>query len=401
MKEQNKRNGKGFFMLAILWCAYVIFAMNWISGSNLSSEIVQTFFGGSVEPIIQQVVNYTITAARVVANFVAAYILIKKGPKKAVIVALFFLMFSVVAVWMPNYWAYTIARMVMALGGSMVVIYMNPVVAHYIPPKKKMIANAWNTVSYNVGAFVTSILFVIFSKQLKANWQVTLSVMAVLTIILFLMWLLIAEDFDTKSNVMEQTKEIEYSYGDALKDTFVWRYAIGFSGFLFLYVLAVTSFPSVISQYATKMNGSLMNMLVTGFAIIGTIVGMKIGLTDTKRKKVLLFSGALMIVSYGAVLYFANSTPIISYICAGISGFCMYIQYPIYMNLPHEMPNMSAQKLTIIFSLCWAIAYTVYTLFTIIWSLLLGSYGWSIASIFYILASSLYVVIAARLPETK
>ena len=79
----------------------------------------------------------------------------------------------------------------------------------------------------------------------------------------------------------------------------------------------------------------------------------------------------------------------------------MYIQYPIYMNLPHEMPNMSAQKLTIIFSLCWAIAYTVYTLFTIIWSLLLGSYGWSIASIFYILASSLYVVIAARLPETK
>lgn len=397
----TKSSKKGIFMLIILWCAYVIFAMNWISGSNLTSEIIETFFKGDVEPIIQQVVNYTITAARVVANFVAAYVLIKKGPKKAVSISLFFLMFSVVAIWMPNYWLYTIARMVMALGGSMVVVYMNPVVSNYIVQEKKMIANACNTVSYNVGAFITSILFVTCARQLKADWKITLSIMAVLTIILFLLWIVFAEDFETKTNVSSENGNNSYSYAEALRDPFVWNYSVGFSGFLFLYVLAVTSFPSVISQYAPRMNGSLLNMLVTGFAILGTVVGMRIGLTDVNRKKILLLSGMIMIGAYAIVLLCTNSHPMLSYICAAISGFFMYIQYPIYMNLPHEMPNMYPQKVTVIFSLCWAISYTIYTIFTIIWSLLLGSFGWGVASIFYIIASSLYVVMVMRQKETK
>lgn len=397
-----KNHAKGLLMLAILWCAYVAFAMNWISGSTLSPQIVDTFFGHPVQPIVMQVVNYTITAARVVANFIAAYVLIKTGPQRAVKIALFLLMFSMVAVWVPSYWGYTIARMVMALGGSMVIVYMNPVVANYVAPKKKMIANALNTVSYNVGAFFTSILFVLFAQQLKVDWRITMTFMAASTIILFVLWLLFSEDFETKSNVSSGSGEIiNYTYKDALKDGFVWRYAIGFSGFLFLYVLSITSFPAVLPQYAPKINGSLINMLITGFAIVGTFIGMKIGLTNVKRKKVLLVSGAIMIIAFAGSLYFANSITLLAYILAAVSGLFMYIQYPIYMNLPHEMPNMSAQKLTIIFGLFWAISYSLYTIFTIVWSIILGSSGWLAASVFYIAVSSLYVWFAFTLPETK
>ncbi len=83
---------------------------------------------------------------------------------------------GLVAIYLPNYWAYTIARMIMAVGGSMVIIYMNPVVAHYITnPKTKLRINAANTVAYNAGAFIVAMLFTLFSNQMIANWRLTLT----------------------------------------------------------------------------------------------------------------------------------------------------------------------------------------------------------------------------------
>ena len=123
---------KGYFMLAVLWLAYVTFAMNWVAGSSLTPQIMDTFFGGPVDPIIAQVVNYSITTARVFANILAAVIIMKLGPKKAAGTGIGLLIMGLVAIYLPNYWAYTAARMVMAVGGSMVIVYMNPFVAHYI-----------------------------------------------------------------------------------------------------------------------------------------------------------------------------------------------------------------------------------------------------------------------------
>lgn len=76
----NKR--KGYFMLAVLWLAYVTFAMNWVAGSSLTPQITKTFFSGPVDPVISELVNYSITTARVFANILAAIILMRLGAKK-------------------------------------------------------------------------------------------------------------------------------------------------------------------------------------------------------------------------------------------------------------------------------------------------------------------------------
>ena len=44
-------------MMAVLWLAYVTFAMNWVAGSSLTPQITETFFGGPVDPIISQLVK--------------------------------------------------------------------------------------------------------------------------------------------------------------------------------------------------------------------------------------------------------------------------------------------------------------------------------------------------------
>jgi MFS family permease len=396
MKNETK---KGYFMLAVLWLSYVTFAMNWVAGSSLTPQITKTFFGGSVDPLISQLVNYSITTARVFANILAAVILMKLGPKKAAGTAIGLLIMGLVAIYLPNYWAYTAARMVMAVGGSMVIVYMNPVVAHYITnSKSKLRMNAANTVAYNAGAFIVAILFTIFAKQMVINWRLTLTFFASLTILFFVGWLWKAENFDTKER-NDGTGEA-YGYKDALKDGFLWRYGMAFASFLTLYVLSLVSFKSVFEQY-TLLNGSVTNLLISGFGILGTFAGIRIGNKGVPRKPILMLSGIAMVGAFALALVFANQLPYLSYTLIAISGFAMYIQYPIFLNLPHELKGMTAQRLTIMFGLFWALAYAGQTVATIIWSYILGTSGYTPAMIFFIAVSSVYIFLVATFPETR
>lgn len=166
---------QGILMFAILITAYVVFATNWVAGSNLSKQITDHYFNGQkVSPIISEVVNYTITIARIIANLLAAFILIKLHPKKAVILALFCLCFSFFAIFTHNYWLYTISRMIMAFGGSMIIVFINSFVAKFIPSDKKIITSAIITAAYNVGASLVAILFLIFKEQFIADWRYTM-----------------------------------------------------------------------------------------------------------------------------------------------------------------------------------------------------------------------------------
>jgi MFS family permease len=390
---------KGYFMLAVLWLAYVTFAMNWVAGSSLTPQITKTFFGGPVNPVISQLVNYSITTARVFANILAAVVLMKLGPRKAAGMAIGLLMMGLVAIYLPNYWAYTAARMVMAVGGSMVIVYMNPVVAHYVTNSRvKLRINAANTVSYNVGAFIVAVLFTLFAKQMVENWRLTLTFFASLTILFFVGWLWKAEDFETKENNSGQAES--YGYKDALKDGFLWRYGLAFASFLTLYVLSLVSFKAIFEQY-TLLNGSVTNLLISGFGILGTFAGIRIGNKGVPRKPILVSTGIVMVGTFALALVFANKIPFLSYTFISISGFAMYIQYPIFLNLPHELKGMTPQRLTIMFGLFWAFAYAGQTIATIVWSFILGSAGYTPAMIFFIAVSSLYIFLVATFPETR
>ena len=391
---------KGYFMMIVLWFAYATFAMNWVAGSSLTPQITAHFFGNqTVDPLISQLVNYSITTARVFANILAALILMKLGPKKAPLLALLFLMMSIVAIYLPNYWAYTVARMVMGLGGSMVIVYMNPVVTRYVQdPAEKLRINAFNTVSYNVGAFVVSLLFTLFANQFVSDWKLTLTIFASLTAILFFAWWIGSESFDL--NDAADADETPYGYGDAVRDPFLWKYAVAFGGFLTLYILSLVGLKPVFDAY-TQLNGSLVNLLVSGAGIVGTFVGLRIGNKGTPRKPILLISGTVMIASFLVTVLFGNISPLVSYVFAFISGFAMYIQYPIFMNLAHERKGMTPQKITVLFGLFWAIAYATQTIFTIIWSYALGHAGYTVSMIVFFLCCSVYLFFTFFLPETK
>ena len=50
---QSPTRRQGVIMFALLICAYIIFATNWVAGSNLSKQITDHYFNGEkVSPII-------------------------------------------------------------------------------------------------------------------------------------------------------------------------------------------------------------------------------------------------------------------------------------------------------------------------------------------------------------
>ncbi|SNV02293.1 Arabinose efflux permease [Megamonas hypermegale] len=397
----NVKKSHGIIMFIILLLSYIVFASNWVAGSNLSEKIVYHYFNGeTVSPMVSEVINYTITIARIFANLVAAYILLKLNPRKASIVALVLLCFSFVAVFATNYWLYTIARMIMALGGSMVMVYMNTVVASFIANDEKIIANALVTASYNIGAGAVAIIFFLYKDVVTSDWQNTMYMFSLCSILLLVLWTVFAKDF-SPSNEDAQAEKV-YKYKDALTDKFVYCFSMGFGGFLFLYVMSLVSIPmKLVSQVDNDFNAEFMILAITMGGIGGTLFSILIGKIPFERKPFLLIHGITMIISMALGLHMAYINPKMAYFLFAIGGFVMFSQYSVYLNFPHELPNMNPRKLTIMFGVFWALGYTVYTVLNFIWSIILSYYGWDLSMVFYITCSCLYIIFVCTFPVLK
>ncbi|HJF84594.1 MFS transporter [Megamonas hypermegale] len=396
----EKNTIKGIIMFTLLLLSYIIFASNWVAGSNLSAQIIHYYFEGeSVSPMVAEIINYTITIARIFANLLAAYVLLKLNPKKASIVALVLLCFAVIAVLATNYWLYTVSRMVMALGGSMIMVYMNTIIAEFIKNDKKIIANALVTASYNIGAGFVAVVFFLYKDIVMQDWQQTMYLFSAASIFLLVLWVILSEDFSPAGSGATQS---EYKYSDALKDKFVYFFSFGLGGFLFLYVMSLVSIPVRLGMQAgQQFSSEFMILSITLGGILGTVFSIIISRYYFNRKYFLFLHGVLMIASMGAGIYLAAFNPVLAYISFGICGFIMFSQYTVYLNFPYELADMTPQRLTIMFGIFWAFGYSVYTILNFVWSLILSYYGWESATIFYIACSCLYIIFVLTFPKTE
>lgn len=422
LSSNSPTRRQGIFMFALLITAYVVFATNWVAGSNLSKQITDHYFNGEkVSPIISEVVNYTITIARIIANLLAAFILIKLHPKKAATLALFCLCFSFFAIFTHNYWLYTASRMIMAFGGSMIIVFINSFVAKFIPNDKKIMTSAVITASYNVGAALVAILFLLFKDQFVDDWRFTMIGFSIFSIILLILWLIYSHDFEPTITwkhpnyfvykLLIESKEIvheeevkKYTYADGFKDKFIYVFSLGFGGFLFLYVMPLVSLPRVVAEHAhnASFKAEFMILTVTVGGIFGTIFSLLVTRKlNFRRKPFLIVHGILMIGFMALGLNFVSTNVTLAYIMFSLSGFFMYSQYPVYLNLPYELPNMNSQRLTIMFGIFWAFGYAIYTLFNFSWSLVLNHMGYTSSIIFYLLGSLMYIIFVFTFPETR
>ena len=278
----------------------------------------------------------------------------------------------------------------------MIMVYMNPLVVRFVAREQKIFYSSFITASYNIGAFIMAIAFVFFAQALRYNWRITLSCVAAFSILFFVIWLFKAQNFETSSS---NDVANDYSYGKAIKDPFVWKFALGFGAFLFLYVMTLASLPPTLAEAYPAFRPGAMICAVSGGGIVETLLMLKIKV-ECKRRPILLALGSAVIVTVALALCFIKSAPSIAYILLFISGILLFTQYPIYLNIPHELQNMNPQKSTLLFGVIWALTYGFYTILNVIWSMVLGVGGFLSANIFYIIVSMIYLVAIILLPET-
>ncbi|MCI6660312.1 MAG: MFS transporter [Peptoniphilaceae bacterium] len=391
--NQSSGSFRAYMIEAILFFTYAFFAVNWIAGSTLTAQIAASF--GVDSGASSSFVSNAVTLAKIVGNFMAAYILGKLLPKKSIGLgsALIFVG-SLIAVFAQSYLMFIIGRFLMGFGGAVFVIYFAPVVIHYFTPAQRPTVNALNSCAYNFGA-VLALLIVGSVIALFQTWQKSMGFFAVISGILFVLWIFFGEDFELNKATAE-SRESKYSMADVLKEKITWLLPLTYSGVLILYLTLLQLFPR--TEGAVISAASLSALSGIG-GIIGTLLAIVLSKKYTKRKPVIILSGLIMTGS--AFLMVKTSMPALAITAALLLGIFMFLPMTSLVMIPQELPDMTPSRLTAIMGIFWATAYIIETIVFFLFGVLFDKTGSNSSSIMIAVILSLsFAVGGLFLPET-
>ena len=390
--NQNKTSFRAYLIEAILFLTYAFFAVNWIAGSTLTGDIA-TYFGVD-SGASSSFVSNAVTIAKIIGNFLAAYILTKLMPKKSIALgSLFIFGGSLVAVFAQSYIMFIIGRFIMGFGGAIYVIYFSPVVIHYFNASQRPTVNALNSVAYNFGAVLALLIVGPVIAALK-TWQKSMGFFAIISGVLFVLWLVFGEDFEiNKATNTSETKK--FTMGDALKEKITWLLPFTYVGVLTLYLTLLQLFPR--TEEAVISASSLSALTGIG-GIIGTLLAIMLSKVYSKRKPVIIVCGLIMTAS--AFLMVKTSIPAVAIAAALSLGTFMFLPMTSLMMIPQELPDMTPGRLTAIMGVFWAMSYIVETIIFFMFGVLADKTGSYASSIMIAIVFSLtFVVGGVLLPE--
>ncbi|WP_037457932.1 MFS transporter [Shewanella sp. HN-41] len=337
-----------YLVEGLVFTSYVLFAMAWVGGTASMNNIMASMHIESYASA--SLLSGAVTLAKIVGTFGAAYLTLKFGVKYAFLVAALLIVTGIMTPYAPNYELLLLSRFLMGLGGAFMIVYFNPIVMHWFAPEERPVINGLNAVAFNMGTAI--VLWGMPSiNAISGGWQQSLLLFSLISLVLALLWLLVQFDHVQSSNGIKTDNQTIYTYLDGLKDPFNWAYALTYSGLLSFYICLFTFYPQA---------GISQSKWVIGFGIIGTIAGILYSRKQPLRLPIIRLSGVLIFItvlglSFGSVSWLQS-------LCAIVLGFFIFLPVTALVSIPHELPKMTSQKITVIFSLFWSISYLISTL---------------------------------------
>ncbi|QYJ78311.1 MFS transporter [Shewanella acanthi] len=336
-----------YLVEGLVFTSYVLFAMAWVGGtasmnSIMASMHIESFASASL-------ISGAVTLAKIVGTFAAAYLTLKFGVKYAFLVAALLIVTGIMTPYAPNYELLLVSRFLMGLGGAFMIVYFNPIVMHWFAPEERPVINGLNAVAFNIGTAI--VLWGMPSiNAITGGWQHSLLAFSLASLALALLWLLVKFESFQHHNQSSTQEQSLYSYWDGIKDPFNWTYALTYSGLLSFYICLFTFYPQA---------GISQSKWVIGFGIVGTVAGILYSRKEPMRLPIIRLSGLLIFLTVLGLSF--SSSPWIQTLCAIVLGFCIFLPVTALVTIPHELPQMNGQKITVIFSLFWSISYLVST----------------------------------------
>jgi CP family cyanate transporter-like MFS transporter len=383
----SKINNK-YLVAALVFISYTLFAMAWVGGTASMNQIMAAMNIDSLASA--SFISGAVTLAKIVGTFIAAWLALKLGVKKAFFVSGLLISIGLLTPLAPNYELLLISRFLMGLGGAFMIVYFNPIVMAWFAPEERPTINGLNAVAFNVGTGIILWQMTNFNSM-TGSWQRTLLMFSVASLVLSLVWLLTQDKEQHKNSNVNTASTDNYSYFDGLKDKFNWVYALTYSGILAFYICLFTFYPKAgISQSA----------LVIGSGIVGTLAGIFYSKKISQRVPVIRWSGLLIVLTVFGLSF--SSTPILQTACAMALGFFIFFPITALVTIPHELPQMTGQKVTVVFSLFYSISYLVATAVLWVFGKLVDMNNGDYSSAFILISilSSTFFIGSFFLPET-
>lgn len=395
MENVTKQNSsRAHIIEIIMFLSYAFFAVNWIAGTTLTPQIMEHFDLKSFSSAT--FISNAITIAKIIGNLMAAKILIKLYPKKAIsLAALLIVGGSFLGVFAPSYLIFVIARFIMGFGGALFVVYFGPIVMNYYSADKRAMVNGINAAAYNVGSILAMVIVVPVINWL-VTWQKSMMFFAICSLVLLVAWLIFGEDFEINKPAASTAKaEDEYTLGQALKEKFTYVFPFTYAGLLTLYIVVLTIFP--ISDGA-PVDPKFLSATVAIAGVVGAAVGIGAAKKFAKRLPVIRWSGLLMSLS-GLAMVLTNSTSI-ALIAAAFLGFFMFVPMTALVTIPQEMPGMTPSKLTLIMGIFWSFSYIFETFFYFVIGMIIDNSGFKAGLLLAVGLSFSFFIGSFLLPET-
>lgn len=374
-----------YLVETIVFLSYVLFAMAWVGGTASMDQIMASMHIHSLASA--SFISGAVTLAKIVGTFIAAWLAIKLGLKNAFLLSGVLIATGILTPFAENYEWLLLSRFLMGLGGAFMIVYFNPIVISFFSVKERATINGLNAVAFNIGTGI--ILWQMDNfNQLTGGWKNTLILFSLLTIVLCFLWLLVK--MPNKNLSSTDSSASHYRYIDGLKDKFNWQYALTYSGILAFYICLFTFYPKA---------GIRQSALVIAFGIIGTLAGIIYSKKITSRLPVIRWSGLIITLTVIGLSF--SSNPLLQSFCAVVLGFFIFFPITALVSIPHELTNMTGQKITVVFSLFYSISYLVATMVLWLFGKLvdMNQGDFSTAFILISLLSSSFFIGSFFLPE--
>lgn len=396
MENATKQNSaRAHIIEIIMFLSYAFFAVNWIAGTTLTPQIMEHFDLKSFSSAT--FISNAITVAKIIGNLMAAKILIKLYPKKAIsLAAILIVGGSFLGVFAPSYVIFVIARFIMGFGGALFVVYFGPIVMNYFSADKRATINGINAAAYNVGSILAMIIVAPVINWL-VTWQKSMMFFAICSLVLMVAWFIFGEDFEVNKPVAQKdvAAEDEYTLGQALKEKFSYVFPFTYAGLLTLYIVVLTIFP--ISDGA-PVDPKFLSATVAIAGVVGAAVGIGAAKRFSKRLPVIRWSGLLMSLS-GLAMVLTGSTTV-ALIAAAFLGFFMFVPMTALVTIPQEMPGMTPSKLTLIMGIFWSFSYIFETFFYFVIGMIIDKSGFKAGLLLAVALSFTFFIGSFLLPET-
>ena len=383
MKISNK-----YLVEAIVFISYVLFAMAWVGGTASMGQIMATMHVDSLASA--SFISGAVTLAKIVGTFGAAWVALKFGIKYAFFIASLFIVIGLLTPLAPNYELLLLSRFLMGLGGAFMIVYFNPIVMHWFPADERPVINGLNAVAFNIGTGI--VLWKMAEiNQFTGDWKVSLTAFSIASLLLSFAWLLVKFELESDEQNQDGNAVANYSYIDGLKDKFNWAYGLTYSGLLAFYICLFTFYPKA---------GISQSKWVIGFGIVGTLAGIIYSKKMPLRLPVIRWSGAVMVITIIGVSF--SSSEWLQTLPAIVLGFFIFFPITALVSIPHELPKMTGQRITVVFSLFYSISYLISTVILWLFGKLvdINQGDYTVSFILISIVSSTFFIGSFFLPET-